>query len=70
MHAYHALILSLPRVFLAKVPFLISFGPDINTKMGVVIYMYLKHSPDYDSKYGSNSIGPSVSAETLFLAFF
>ena len=26
--------------------------PDINTEMGVVIYMHLKHSPDYiDSKY-------------------
>ena len=23
------------------------FEPDMNTEMGVVIYMYLKHSPDY-----------------------
>ena len=28
------------------------FGPDMNTEMGVVIYMYLKHSPVYiNSKY-------------------
>ena len=50
------------------------FGPDMNTKMGVVIYMYLKHSSDYiDPKYiwvhGSNSLGSSVSAEIPFLAF-
>ena len=44
--------------------------------MGVIvmIYMYLKHSPDYiDSKYmwvyGSNSLGLSVSAEIPFLKF-
>ena len=42
--------------------------------MGVVIYMYLKHSPDYiDSKYiwvhGSNSLGSSVFGEIPFLAF-
>ena len=30
-----------PRVCLAKVPFLASFGPDMKTEMGVVIYMYL-----------------------------
>ena len=39
-----------------------------------MIYMYLKHSPDYiDSKYiyvhESNSLGSSVSAEMPFLAF-
>ena len=41
------------RVCMAKVPFLAFFcWPDMNTEMGVVIYMYLKHSPDYiDSKY-------------------
>ena len=43
-------------------------------KMGVVIYMYLKQSPDFiDSKYiwvhGSNSQGSSVSAEIPFLVF-
>ena len=42
--------------------------------MGVIIYMYLKHSPDYiDSKYiwvhGSNSLGSRVFAELPFLAF-
>ena len=32
--------------------FLALFGPDMKTEMGVVIYMYLKYSPDYiDSKY-------------------
>ena len=52
------------------------FWPDMNTKMNVVIiYMYLKHFPDYiDSEYiwvhGSNSIGCSVSTEIPFLAFF
>ena len=44
-----------PRGCLVKVPFLaffFFFGPDIKTEMGVVIYMYLKHSLDYiDSKY-------------------
>ena len=41
-----------PTVRLVKVPFWAFFGPDIKTEMGVVIYMYLKHSPDYiDSKY-------------------
>ena len=42
--------------------------------MGAVIYMYLKHSPDYiDSKYirvhGSNSLGSGVFTEIPFLAF-
>ena len=41
-----------PRVCLAKIPFLAFFGTDIKKKMGLVIYMYLKHSQDYvDSKY-------------------
>ena len=41
-----------PRVCMAKVSFLAFFGPDMNTEMGVVIYMYLKCSPDYiDSRY-------------------
>ena len=41
-----------PRVCMAQVPFLAFFGPEMNTEMGVVLYMYLKHSLDYiDSKY-------------------
>ena len=41
---------------MAKVPFffflLDLFGLDMNIEMYVIIYMYLKHSPDYiDSKY-------------------
>ena len=37
---------------LAKVPILAFFRPDMNKEKGVVIYMYLKHSPDYiDSKF-------------------
>ena len=48
-------------------------GPDMKTEMGVVIFMYLKHSPeDIDSKYvwvhGSNSLGSSVFDEIPFLA--
>ena len=35
-----------------QILFLAFLGPVIETEMGVVIYMYLKHSPDYiDSKY-------------------
>ena len=54
-----------PRVCL--VPFLAFFGTDIKTKMGIFIYMYLKHSQDYvNFKYmwvsGSNSLGSSVFA--------
>ena len=66
-----------PRVCLAKVSFLAFFQPDMKTEMGVVIYMNLKHSPDYfDSKYiwiqVSNSQGSSVVyfADIPFLAFF
>ena len=45
----------------------------MKTEMGVVIYMCLKHSPNYiDSKYiwvnGSNSLGSSVFAEIPYLA--
>ena len=42
-----------PRVCMAKIPFFWGGGgSDMNTEKGVVIYMYLKHSPDYiDSKY-------------------
>ena len=74
MYAYHILSGVNPLVYLAKVQFLAFFGPDMNTEMGVVIYMYLKHSPDYiDSKYiwvhGSNSLGSSAFAEIPFLEF-
>ena len=60
-----------PRVCLAKVPFLASFGPDMKTEMGGVISMHLKHSPYYiDSTYiwvqGSNSLGSSVMVEIPF----
>ena len=49
------------------------FGPDMKMEMGVVMNMYLKHSPDYnDSKYiwihWSNSLDSSVFAEIPFLA--
>ena len=55
--------------------FLTYFGTDMKTEMGVVICMYLKHSPDYiDSKYigvhVSNSLGSSVLDKIPFLAFF
>ena len=48
--------------------------PDMRTEMGMVISMYLKHSPDYiDSTYiwvyGSNSLGSSVLDEIPFLTF-
>ena len=57
-----------------KVPFLSFFGLDMKTEMGIVVFMYLKHSPDYiNSKYiwihGSNSLGSSVFDEIPFLAF-
>ena len=59
-----------PRICLVKVPFLAFLGPDMETEMSVVIYMHLKHPPDYiDSKYiyiwvyGSKSLGSSVVAE-------
>ena len=52
------------------------FGHDMKMEIGVVIYMYLKQSPDYiDSIYiyiwvhGSNSLGSSVFAEIPFFAF-
>ena len=63
-----------PKASLTKVSFVAIFFPHRNTKIGVVIYMYSKHSPDYiDSKYiwvhVSNSQGSSVFAEIPFLAF-
>ena len=75
MYAYQIFTPVAPKVCQAKVPFFSLFlGPDMNTEMGVVIYMYLKHTPDYiDSEYiwnhWSNSLGSSVFAEIPFLAF-
>ena len=74
MYAYHVLNLLFQKLVWPKYHFWPSFGPDIKTKMAVVIYMYLKHSPDYiDSKYiwvhGSNSLGSSVFVEIPFLVF-
>ena len=56
------------------IPFVAIFWHNMNTKIGVVIYMFLKHSSDYIySKYiwvhESNSRGSSVLAEISFLAF-
>ena len=49
---YHVLSLSLQGSVRPKYHFWHFFWPDMKTEMGVVIYMYLKHSPDYiDSKY-------------------
>ena len=36
------------------------FWPDVNTEMGEVIYMYLKHSPDYTVNIFSQLVGRSV----------
>ena len=52
------------RICWPKYHFFAFFGPDMNTEMGVVIYMYLKHFPNYiDSKYiwvyWCNSLGSS-----------
>ena len=68
MCAYNVLNLSLKGFVWSKYHYWPFFGRDIIIEMGVVIYMYLKHSPDYiDSKYiwvhGSNSLGSSVFAE-------
>ena len=71
VYAYHVISLLLQEFVWSKYHFWAYFG---KTEMGVVIYMYLKHSPDYiDYKYiwvhGSNSLGSSVFAEIPFLAF-
>ena len=51
MYAYH--VLTCFKFVAPKVWSIFGFfEPDMNTELGVVIYMYLKHSPDYiDSKY-------------------
>ena len=74
MYAYHILSLLLQGLVWPKYHFWPFFGPDIKTEVAVVIYMYLKHSPDYiDSKYiwvyGFNSLGSSPFAEIPSLAF-
>ena len=62
-----------PRVCLAEYHLWLFFGPDMNTKIGVVIYIYFKNFPNYiDSKYiwvhGSNSLAASIFPDTPFLA--
>ena len=73
MYAYHVLSLSL-HGFVYTFFFWPFFEPDTKTEIGMVMYMYLKHSPDYiDSQYiwvhGTNSLSSSISAEMPFLAF-
>ena len=73
-YAYHVLSLLLQGFVWSKYLFWPFLGPDMETEMGVVIYMHLKNRPDYiDSKYilvhGSNCLGSSVLAEIQFLAF-
>ena len=63
------------RIYLVKVPFLAFLGPDMETEMGVVIYMHLKHLLDFiDSKYiwvhGSIYLSSSVFTEIPFLVFY
>ena len=60
--------------YLIKVPFLDHFWPNMNTEMGVVLYMYLKHPHDYfDAEYiwvhRSNTFAIRVFAEIPLLAF-
>ena len=51
VHVLYSLSLSHQGVVWSKYHFCF-FGPDMDTEMGVVIYMYLKHSPEYiESKY-------------------
>ena len=46
VYAYHVLSLSLQR-FVWPNTILAFFGPDMKAEMDVIIYMYLKYSPDY-----------------------
>ena len=62
------------RIYRVKVSFLAFLGPDMETEMGVVIYMHLKHLLDFiDSKYiwvhGSIYLSSSVFTEIPFLVF-
>ena len=60
VYEYHNLNAVAPKVSLTKVPFGAIIWPDMNSKMGVVICMYLKHSHDYiDSNvYGFMGLSP------------
>ena len=73
VYVYHVLSLLLQGFVRPKYHFWGLFWPDMDTEMGVVIYMYLKHPPDYiDAKYiwfMVNSLGLSVFADIQFLAF-
>ena len=52
VYAYHVLSLSLQGFVCRKYNSVFFLGPDMNTEMGVIIYMYLNIPPDYiDSKY-------------------
>ena len=70
VHSYHVLTLPLQGFVGQK----FHFWPDMKTKIGVVISMYLKHSLHYIYStyiwvHGSNSQGSSFMAEVPFLAF-
>ena len=52
MYAYHVLVLFHGFIYTIFDPSLAFFRHDMKTEIGVVIYMYLKHSPNcIDSKY-------------------
>ena len=52
VYAYHVLSLSLQGFVWPKYHSCLFLGPNMNIEIGVIIYMYLKHSPDsIDSKY-------------------
>ena len=61
-----------PRICMAEVPFLAFWGPDMNIEMGVFIYIYFKHSPDYiNSKYiWFHGLTPKVQAFLLIYHFW
>ena len=67
MYAYHDLRLSLQRC-LIKIPFVAILWPDMNSKMCVVIYMYLNISQMIviPNIYG---VGSSIFNKIPFLAF-
>ena len=72
VYVYHVFILSLQGFVWPKYCFWPFLGMTVEKEMGVIIYMYLTHSPDYiDFRYmgsWSNSLGSSVFAEIPFLA--
>ena len=72
MHVYHVLSQS-PLEFVPPKYHFGLFGHNMKTEVGVIIYMYSKHSPDcIDSEHilvhGFNSLGSIVSSEIPFLA--